>query len=129
VGGHVSAMFLPIPVSVPLAREHKIRLLGVANKERIGTAAAIPTLLEQGINGVEINIWNGLLAPAGTPRAIIDRYNGLVNEILRSPRVIEKFANMDVNVFGGSPERLSQTIKTDMATWPAVVKAAGIEAQ
>ena len=86
-------------------------------------------MLEQGINGVAINIWNGLLAPAGTPREIVGRYNGLVNEILRSPQVLEKFANMGMNAFGGSPERLAQTIKTDLATWPALVKAAGIEAE
>lgn len=129
IGGHVDAMFLPIPVSLPLARENKIRLLGVATKERIGMAAEIPTLLEQGINGVDVNIWNGLLAPAGTPREIVGRYNRLLNEILRSPRVIEKFAGMSVNTLGGSPERLSQTINTDLATWPAVVKAAGIKAE
>jgi tripartite-type tricarboxylate transporter receptor subunit TctC len=129
VAGHVSAMFLPLPVSGPLASEHKIRLLGVANKERIKTVPDVPTLLEQGVGGVEVGIWNGLLAPAGTPPEIIARYNALVNEILRSPRVLEKFAALGINVFGGSPERLGETIVQDMSTWRAVVKAAGIAAE
>jgi tripartite-type tricarboxylate transporter receptor subunit TctC len=129
VGGHVNAMFLPLPVSLPLARENKIRLLGVANKDRVSIAPALPTLLEQGVSGVEIGIWNGLLAPAGTSREIVARYNTVVNEILRSPQVLEKFASQGLNVFGGAPERFSETIVKDLAKWRTVVKDAGITAE
>jgi tripartite-type tricarboxylate transporter receptor subunit TctC len=129
VGGHVNAMFLPLPVSLPLARENKIRLLGVANKDRVSIAPALPTLLEQGVSGVEIGIWNGLLAPAGTSREIVARYNTVVNEILRSPQVLEKFASQGLNVFGGAPERFSETIVKDLAKWRTVVKEAGITAE
>jgi tripartite-type tricarboxylate transporter receptor subunit TctC len=126
VGGHVSAMFLPVPVTLPLAQAGQVRLLAVASKDRLSVVPSVPTLSEQGIAGVEAGIWHGLLAPAGTPREIVTRYNTAVNEILRSPQIAESLAKQEVTVVGGTPDRFGEFIANDMAKWLKVVKQAGI---
>ena len=68
VGGHISAMFIPVHVGLPLAKDNQIRLLAVANKQRVSVAPEVPTLPEQGIAGVEVDFWLGMLVPAATPR-------------------------------------------------------------
>ena len=126
VGGHINAMFLPLPVSLPLAKAGKIKLLAVAEGRRVSIAPDLPTLTEQGISGVEIGVWNGLLAPAATPREIIDRYNALVNEILQKPHIAEKMADQGINIVGGSSARFGGLIEKDLAKWLRVIKEAGI---
>ncbi len=66
VGGHVSAMFIPVHVGLPLAKDNQIRILAVANNSRVSVAPDVPTLPEQGITGVDVDFWLGMLAPAGT---------------------------------------------------------------
>jgi len=126
VGGHVSAMFLPVPVALPLAQANQIRLLAVASKERLSLTPDVPTLAEQGVTGVEAGIWHGLLAPAGTPPGIVARYNATVNEILRSPQIVETLTKQGIAIVGGTPERFGEFIANDIAKWLKVVKAAGI---
>jgi tripartite-type tricarboxylate transporter receptor subunit TctC len=119
-------MFLPVPVTLPLAQAGQVRLLAVASKDRLSVVPSVPTLSEQGIAGVEAGIWHGLLAPAGTPREIVTRYNTAVNEILRSPQIAESLAKQEVTVVGGTPDRFGEFIANDMAKWLKVVKQAGI---
>jgi tripartite-type tricarboxylate transporter receptor subunit TctC len=128
VGGHVNAMFLPIHVSLPLAKANQVRLLGVAARERVKVAPDVPTLAEQGFTAVEFDFWYGMLAPAATPRETVARYNAVVNEILRSPRVAEKLAGQGLVAVGGTPERLGQLVAGEVAKWLRVVKEAGIAA-
>ena len=85
VGNHVSAMFVPTHVALPLAEDKQIRILGVASTERVAAAPDVPTLVEQGVTGFDVDIWFGLLAPAGTPADVVARYNAIINEFLRSP--------------------------------------------
>jgi tripartite-type tricarboxylate transporter receptor subunit TctC len=129
VGGHVNAMFIPIHVGLPLAKANQIRLLGVAAKDRVSVATEVPTLAEQGITAVEFDFWFGMLAPAGTPPESIARYNALLNEILGSPKVVEKLASQGLITVGGTPERLGELIAKDLAKWLRVVKEAGIAAE
>jgi tripartite-type tricarboxylate transporter receptor subunit TctC len=129
VGGHVSGGFLSLSIAAPLARNNSLRILGIASKERVPTAPELPTLAEQGIDGVEAELWFGLLAPAGTPRDIVARYNSAINEIVREPHVIELAAKQGIVVRGGTPEQLAEFLVRDIATWRAVVKKAGIKAE
>lgn len=126
IGGHVSAMFLPLPVSVSLARGNQVKLLAVAERERAKIAPEVPTLTEEGIAGVEVGIWNGMLAPAGTPQAIIERYNVAIDEILRSPPIAKTLANQGINIVGGTSAHFSAVIASDVERWLKVVKRAGI---
>ena len=105
VGGHVSAMFIPVHVGLPLAKDNQIRLLAVAYKQRVSVAPEVPTLPEQGIKGVDIDFWLGMLAPAATPREIVARYNTVLNEILRSPQIVEKLTTQGFVGVGGTRGR------------------------
>jgi tripartite-type tricarboxylate transporter receptor subunit TctC len=126
VGGHISAMFIPVHVGLPLAKDNQIRLLAVAYKQRVSVAPEVPTLPEQGINGVDVDFWLGMLAPAATPREIVARYNTVLNEILRSPRIVEKLTTQGFASVGGTPDEFGELIAKDLAKWRKVVKEAGI---
>lgn len=129
VGGHIAAGFLSLSIAVPLSRNGSLRILGVASKERVRTAAELPTLAEQGVVGFEAELWFGLLAPAGTPPEIIKRYSTTINEIVREPHVVELAASQGVVTRGGTPEQLGEFLVRDIATWRQVIKDVGIEAE
>ncbi len=82
IGGHISAMFLPIHTVLPMATQKQVRILAVGGRERAAVAPDISTLEEQGYSGFDVSLWYGLLAPAGTPVEITSRYNQVINEIL-----------------------------------------------
>jgi len=125
-GGHVHAMFLPVHTALPFAEKQRIRILAVGSNERSPLAPDVPTLAEQGVTGFEVDLWYGLLAPAGTPRDIIDQYNAVVNEILRDPKVVETLSKQGLTPVGGTPERLAELVAKDRDRWAKVVQEAGI---
>jgi tripartite-type tricarboxylate transporter receptor subunit TctC len=129
IGGHVKAGFLAVHLALPLVQNNQVRLLGVASLERSKVAPDLPTLDSQGLTGFEVNLWYGLLAPAGTPRDIIARYNAVVNEVLAQPKTVETLTKQGLTVAGGTPEQLGQFVAADAAKWQKVVKEAGITAQ
>jgi len=129
VGNHVSAMFVPTHVALPLAADKQIRILGVASAERVAAAPDVPTLAEQGVAGFEVDIWFGLLAPAGTPVEVVARYNAVINEFLRSPPVMDALAKQGLITAGGPPAVLGELISNDMAKWQRVIQQAGITAE
>jgi tripartite-type tricarboxylate transporter receptor subunit TctC len=129
IGGHVRAMFLPVSVALPLAQANQIRLLAVASASRLRAAPDLPTLTEQGIEGVEVPLWYGMFGPAGMPAEMIARYNTLINEILRSPEVAAKLEKQAIDTVGGSPEQFGKFIADDLAKWLKTVKDAGIAAE
>lgn len=128
VGGHVSASFLGLHSSLPLMRNNQVRLLAVASRERASVAPELPTLIEEGLL-VEVELWFGIFAPAGTPLAIAERYNKEINEILRLPQVVEKLAKQGLTVVGGTPEHLSEFIARDIVKWQKLIAETGISAE
>jgi tripartite-type tricarboxylate transporter receptor subunit TctC len=129
VGGHVSAMFIPLHSALPVAQDRRIRLLGIASRERVRAVPELPTLAEQGLPGFEADVWFGMLAPAGTPPEIVAKYNTTINEILRTPQVVERLAKQGLVSVGGSPDRFGEFIANDIVKWRTVVKEAGIAAE
>ena len=129
LGGHVEAGFLSLSIAAPLARSGSLRILGIASPARVPTAPELPTLIEQGIHGVEAELWFGLLAPAATPPEIVARYNAAINAIVREPRLVELAAKQGVVVRGGTPQQFADFLARDLATWQKVVKEAGIRAE
>jgi len=129
VGNHVNAMFIPTHVALPHALENQIRLLGVASLERVPAAPAVPTLNEQGVRGFEVDLWFGLLAPAGTPAEIVARYNATFNEFLHSPKMVAELGKQGLIAAGGPPEVLRDLIAHDLEKWAKIIKAAGIKAE
>jgi tripartite-type tricarboxylate transporter receptor subunit TctC len=126
VGGHVGAMFIPLHTVLPLARDQQLRLLAVGSDVRSALAPEVPTFAEEGLAGINIDLWYALLAPADTPTDIIGRYNQVVNDILRTPKVRDALTAQGLSVRGGSPADLAQLIASDMARWAKVVKDAKI---
>ena len=126
VGGHVGAMFIPLHTVLPLAGDRQVRLLAVGSEQRSALAADVPTFAEEGLAGINIDLWYALLAPAHTPADIIGRYNRAANEILSTPKVRDALAQQGLTARGGSPANLAQLIATDQARWAKVVKDAGI---
>jgi tripartite-type tricarboxylate transporter receptor subunit TctC len=129
VGGHVAGGFLSLSVAAPLAKTGALRILGIASRERVPTSPELPTLAEQGMAGFEAELWFGLMAPAGTPRDIVERYSATINAIMREPRVVETAATQGIVTRGGTPEQLAAFLARDIAVWQQVVKDAGIKAE
>jgi tripartite-type tricarboxylate transporter receptor subunit TctC len=129
MGGHVSAMFLPLHTALPLAQDNQIRILAIGSAQRSPQAPDVPTLAEVGMPEFDVDLWYGLLAPAGTPKDIVDRYNAVLNEILASEKVRDALAKQGLVAIGGPPERLGALIAKDQPRWAKVVKDAGISAE
>lgn len=128
-GGHVNAMFLPLHTALPLAEKGRIRLLAVGGAARSPLAPEVPTLAEQGVQSFDVAFWYGLLAPAGTPRDVVDRINAAVNEILQAPHTREALAKQGLVAVGGTPEQFAGLIAKDLERWTGVVTRAGITAE
>lgn len=129
LGGHVQAGFQAIHVILPMAKAGQVKLLGLASKERVKVAPDLPTLQEEGLKDFEVDLWYGILAPAGTPGEAVTHYNTAINEILRRPDIVEKLGKQGLTVVGGSPRQLADFIAKDMTKWQGVVKGAGISAE
>jgi len=129
LGNHVSAMFLPLHTALPLVQEQQIRILAVGSKVRVTQAPQVPTLAELGLRDVDVDIWFGVLAPAGTTKTIVDRYNAVFNEILMKPNVQAALEKQGLTAQGGPPERLAELIAADRVRWAKVVRDAGITAE
>lgn len=128
VGGHVSAMFLPVHTALPLASGGQIKILAVGSRTRTPQAPDVPTLAESGVEGFDVDLWYGVLAPAGTPQTIVDRYNAAFNEILAQPNVRAALEKQGLVARGGPPGRLAELIAKDQPRWAKVVKDADISA-
>jgi tripartite-type tricarboxylate transporter receptor subunit TctC len=126
LGGHISAMFLPVHTALPLAGSDQLRILAVGSERRAPQAPNVPTLAELGVANFDVDLWYGVLAPAGTPAPIVARYNEVLNAILAEPNVRELLEKQGLVPHGGAPAALAELIAKDRARWAGVVKRAGI---
>jgi tripartite-type tricarboxylate transporter receptor subunit TctC len=126
LAGQVSMYFGTTPSTLPFVKNGKVRALGVTTAKRSIAAPELPTIAEAGLPGYEQSAWHGLLAPAGTPDAVIAKLNAEVGRLLRSTDVVEKFAVQGIDVIGGSPADLAAFIRQDLAKYAKLVKTAGI---
>ena len=129
VGGHVNAMFLPLHTALPLVGDKKVRLLAVGSGQRSAMAPDVQTLAEQGVSGFDVDLWFGLLAPAGSSPEIVVRYNKVLNEILAQTSIRDALAMQGMEVRGGSSDQLAELIARDLPRWLRVVRDAGIAPQ
>ena len=100
----------------------------MSTSKRTSSLPDVPTADEQGLKGYDANTNGGFLAPAGTPKAIVDKLNAEINAALKLPDVRAKLEAAGIEVQGGTPQAYAALIKSDLAKWGKVVKAAGIEA-
>src|ERR1022692_2103635 len=124
IAGHVDIMFESLQSIAVFARAGKVRALGVSGATRSPAFPDLPTIGET-VPGYLAPTWTGVIAPAGVPRAIVDKLNAAINKVLASEAFKEKFAAIGDEPAGGSPEDFVETSKTDSAKWGDVVKRSG----
>ncbi|MCC6886998.1 MAG: tripartite tricarboxylate transporter substrate binding protein [Hyphomicrobiales bacterium] len=125
IGGHIPMAFAPIPATHGPISQGLLRGLAVTSATRSSLMPELPTIAESGVKDFEASLYYGLVAPAGTPRAIIDRLNQVLREALTSAEVRKRLANDGAEATPGSPEDYAVHIDRDERRWSVVVKASG----
>ena len=126
VGGQIPLAILGLPPILPHIKAGKLKALAVTTPRRNSTAPEIPTLAELGYSGFDSSNWFGLLAPAGTPREIIDKLNAEVNAALQNAEVKGRLATQGADALGGTPEEFSAFIKAEIAKYAKVIRDSGV---
>ena len=126
-GGQVAVMFDTMLSAMPQVRAGRLRAIGVTSLARAGSAPEIPTIAEAGLPGYEVGAWNGLLAPVGTPDAVVGALNRAVNESLRDSDLRQRFATDGAEVVGGTAESFAGFIRRELDKWRRVVQTGGIK--
>ena len=126
IGGQVTMLFDNAPSSLPFIEQGKLRAIAVTSRKRLPNLADVPTLEEAGVAGYESLSWSGVVAPAGTPRAVIMRLNAAIERILASDEVRKKLAAMGVEPVGGSPEAFAAHVRAESDKWGRLIKTANI---
>ena len=127
MAGHLPMMFEMGYAALPSVKAGKIRALAVTSPTRLALLPEVPTMAEAGLPGFESFNWQGVVAPAGTPRAVVDRLNRELNAILALPGQREAIVATGSEPAGGSPEQFRDLIRSETAKWAEVVKAAKIQ--
>jgi tripartite-type tricarboxylate transporter receptor subunit TctC len=129
VAGHVDMFFDTLATSVPLYRENKVKLFGVADLQRAAVIPDVPTFSEAGLPGFKSITWFGLVAPPGTPTALTDKINRDVVEILKSKEVGEMLRRISLEAGATTPSGTARFFADETALWSKVIKEAGIQPQ
>ena len=128
MAGRIDFYFSPIAPALPLLREGKVVALAVGSSKRASILPDLPTTLEAGFPDSDYNFWIGLLAPAKTPRELIDRLSRSTTAALQAPKVRERFSRLGAEPMAMTPEQFDALIRDELRTNAVLVKAAGITA-
>ncbi len=127
LGGRIHMYFGPVVNLLPHIREGKVRPLATTSATRYSELPDVPTVAESGFPQLELNAWTGILAPAGTPTAVVDTLNAAVNDGLRSAELQKGFAGMSFDTKVMSPAEFAAFFAAEARRWPPIIKAAGIK--
>lgn len=125
LAGDVELAVADITSVQPHLRSGKLKALGVLGAQRSQLAPEIPTLAEAGVPGYDAAGWFALLAPAGTPPAVVSRLNSVINELLATPELRRQFANVGLEPLGGSSDDLARLMRSETEKWAKVIKVSG----
>ncbi len=128
VGGQISMMFATLASSHPHVTSGRLRALAVSSAKRSPALAALPTLDELGLRGVDVSEWQLLVVPAGTPSSVIDRIHREVAKAVADTTVRERMASLGATVEGTTPAAAAQFLKSELALWRRITREAGIKA-
>jgi tripartite-type tricarboxylate transporter receptor subunit TctC len=121
-------MIVDLQPALKMIREGKVRALGVTTQQRVAAAPDIPTLAESGLAGFELAAWQGLVAPAGTPRPIIDELVNQIDKLLADPATRERLVSVALEpIIGSKPETFASYIKTEGDRWAAILRNSGVK--
>ena len=127
MGGQVDMMFEQMYAAAPSIRAGKLRALAITSKTRSPLFPELPTMIEAGVPGFEVQNWQGLIAPAGIPPAIIKLLNEATNKALADSAIREQMLGQGNEIGGGTPEQFAALIKSEGQRWGRLVKAANIK--
>jgi tripartite-type tricarboxylate transporter receptor subunit TctC len=127
MAGNVTMMFDQMYSAMPSIKADKLRPIAITSKKRSPLLPNVPTFAEAGYPKVEVLNWQGLIAPKGTPKVIIDKLNAAANEALKDPQLRELMLSQGNEIGGGSPADFAALIKSESSKWSAVVKTANIK--
>ena len=126
LGNEVSALLSTFASALPHVKSGRLRALGVTSAQRAPTLPDTPTIAESGVPGYEYGTWYGLLAPAGTPRAIVEKLNRATTEVLASPKTAERYVGQGLTPTPSTPARFAAHLKSEIEKWTKVVREAKI---
>ena len=127
LGGQVQMMMDAITTMASNVRAGKLKAMGTTGKTRSSVLPEVPTISEAGVAGYEAGIWLGLMAPVGTPRAILERLNAEVNKVINAPEVKETWGKQGAMPMGMSVEQFDKFLRAEIVKWAGVVKATGMK--
>jgi tripartite-type tricarboxylate transporter receptor subunit TctC len=122
IGGQVQMMIDAVPAMAPNISEHQVRPLATTGKTRSSVMPDVPTVIEAGVPGYEATIWLGLMAPAGTPKPIIEKLNAAVNDVVKRPDIVKLWNEQGAVPMSMSPEAFDKFLRDDIVKWADVVK-------
>lgn len=126
IGGQVPLAYSAVAGAHAHIKSGKLTGLGVSSQKRIGSLPDVPTFIEQGVAGFEAVSWVGILVPAKTPKALVDRLHRDITAVLKEPDLRERFATLGIDPVGNTPDQFADQIKADLARWGKVVEQAKI---
>lgn len=129
LAGRISMMIDTSSNFIEQVKQGKVRALGVTSRKRLPVLPDVPSISEApGFSTYEVSLWSGVLAPAGTPRAVIDKLNQDIGAVMQSPRMVERMAGYGIQTTHSTPEAFAAQIKTDTVKWAQVIKQSGAKA-
>jgi len=126
IGGQVQLTFVPPIVAIPHIKTGKLKAIAVSGGVRLAALPQVPTFTEAGLPGFDVKVWNGIVAPAGTPREIIDRLSTQIAKVMAIPEIREKLVSQGLEPFVSSADQFAALIKADIAKYAKIIKTANI---
>jgi tripartite-type tricarboxylate transporter receptor subunit TctC len=127
LAGEAQIMFPAMPAALQHARAGKLRALAVTSAKRVAAAPELPTVAESGVRSYEIGIWNGLVAPSGTPKAILERLHAELKQVLALAEAKQSFSNIGADVWSSTPDEFAALIASELAKYAKIIKDAGVK--
>jgi len=128
LSGRVQLVFIGIPAAAPHIKAGKLRALALVAPQRSSVLPDVPTVAEAGLPRFEVTTWYGILAPAGTPRPVVERLNGELGKIMHSSELKERLEALATDPMTSTPEQFADLIRREIAKWREVVREAGVKA-
>jgi tripartite-type tricarboxylate transporter receptor subunit TctC len=129
LGGHVKVYFALVPAVLQHVRTGKLRAIAVTTEARLASLPDVPTIAELGFPGYEISSWQGLLAPAGTPKNVVAKINAEAVAMINAPDVRQRISQEGADPVGSTPDQFAARLKAEIAKWAKVIREAGIGTQ
>ena len=129
IGGQTQFMFPSLFTALPHVKAGKLKALAVAGPKRSALLPDVPTLKEAGVDGVDVQQWYAIFAPAKTPKAVVEKLNKLLNQVLNDKEIIKRIEEHGADVEASTPEALSALVKSELVKWKRVVQQAKLTAE